>query len=362
MQQELVNLVVYFYIFVCVALLFFNVVYIFYSKRKDIHQKKQTKTMKALQKELIEKIEHGQEWNEKEKKLLARRLKKISALLAFHDALELNREEIPKEKLNRFLVLCRPAIFELASVYSKYSAMERAFFAYFIAKNFGENAKQYQRMGETLLLYIPDSTIYCRENVLQALYALGAADALEQALLQFQMQGWYHHIRLIADGLLNFQGDKEQLARRLWKKNSLWEEYMKIAIIQFITNLSADFSDLMLSALKEESSEVCFAVIRYFQRHPVEEAKPLLIDIVEQNEDLAIAAVLALSSYPEEATKKVLKKAMNSYNWYIRRNAAMALLNIGLSSNEQDELCASEDGYAREMFTYVLDTQKRRSK
>lgn len=362
MQQELVNLVIYFYIFICVSLLFFNIAYIFYSKRKHVYQKKQTESMKEIQKELIKKMEQGQGWNEKEKKLLVKRLKKISALLAFHDAIELNREEIPKEKQNQFFIVCRPIIFELASIYQKYPAMERAFFAYFIARNLGETAKQYQRMGETLLLYLPNSTIYCRENVLQAMYALGAADALEQAFLQFQMQGWYHHVRLIADGLLTFQGNKEELARRLWKKNSLWEEDMKIAIIQFITNLSADFSDLMLPALKEESSEVRFAVIRYFQRYPVEEAKFLLIDIVKQNEDLAIAAALALSSYPEETTKKVLKEAINSYNWYIRRNAAMALLNIGLSSSEQDELCASEDKYAREMFNYVLDIQKRRSK
>jgi hypothetical protein len=362
MQQEFVNIIVYFYIFVCLALLVFNVLYILRSKRRGSYQERQTKAMAEAQRKVLEKMGSETVPKEAHVKFLTRCFKKAAGLLAFEDALEQNRKIFSREKINEYLMVCSPAVLDTAAAYQKHPAMERAFFAYFVSVNFSDTAEHYRRLGETLLLYLEDSTIYCRENVLRALYSLGAGDALERALLQFQAKGWYHHPRLISDGLMTFQGDREWLARRLWKNERTWDEHILVALVQFMTNLPEDFSDLMFPALQSRYREVRFAVIRYYQHHPVPEAKPVLIELVRENEDLAIAASLALEAYPGEDTKEVLKQAMRSTNWYVRRNAAMALLHMGISPKEQEALSMDEDRYAREMFVYVLNNWKRRSR
>ncbi|MEE0751335.1 HEAT repeat domain-containing protein [Frisingicoccus sp.] len=359
MQQGFVNVVVYFYMFVCIVLLVFNILYIFSSKQRTRISVRHKRAMEAFLNVQGDKAKSGKAMDETEKAGIVRKLENIPWLLAFHEVLEdFEKNETP-EAVKAVMEYMAPAIYELALYYQKRPSVERAFFAYFSGVHLAKAPEAYERLGEVFILYLEDSTVYCRENVLHALYALGAAGALERVFEQFREEHWYHQPKLISDGLNEFQGDREKLARQLWKKKDLWPEFINIGLVQFMSGQTADFSDLLFPALTKGPREVRFAVIRYFQRHPKEAAAPVLLEILGENEDLAIAAAAALEKYPTAPVVEALKKALCSTNWYVRRNAATSLIRIGISPGEQKELLANKDRYAREMFTYVLETESR---
>ncbi|MDE6313949.1 MAG: HEAT repeat domain-containing protein [Lachnospiraceae bacterium] len=359
MRQDIVNMVVYLYIFICIALLLFNIAYILYSKRKEIHAKKRMEQMKKRQLAYISGEFQNKEFTKREKRALVGKLKKIRYLIAFEEALNVCAEEVSLKKVNEYLVKCREVIYETALEYVKRPAMERAYFGYFIATHMGDVSKKYQGIAESLLLYFADSTVYCQENVLQAFYVLGAEDALDQAFGVMKDSGYRHQYRLISDGLLRFRGNQYELAVRLWNNRRRYEESTRIGVIQFMTRLSEDFSEYLLPELAALEGEESFAVIRYFGSHHCQKAEPVLIGILQQQDEFSVPAAAVLANYPSESVKDALKQALNSPLWYVRKNAATSLLTIGLSKKEQESLKNSEDRYAREMFLYVLELQRK---
>lgn len=356
MQQSVVSIIVFLYIFISTALLIFNLLYMLSASIKYRITEYRIKAEMERQAKMMEHMDESA--RRRQEKRLRRRIRDVDGLMVFESALERNRDRFPNEKIVEYLKGCRVAIFDAATAYRKRPAMERAMFAYLISVLPREAADQYRNLGELLLTYLDRSTIYCRENVLRALCRLGNADALEQALHLIQENGWYHNPKLISDGMAEFCGDREKLARRLWPQK--WNDVMRTTFIQFMNQLPEDLTQLVFPELSSQHHEVCFAAIRYFARHIEEKAGPVLRDIVRKDEDTAAVAAQALRSYPGEETKQTLMQALRSRNWYVRQNAAISLMDMDLSQKEIEELCSDEDRYAREMFIYVLESRGKR--
>ena len=312
-----------------------------------------------IQREIYEQrqmIENLQECiNRRDQRRLYRKIKNENELLIYVEALEKNLSEAAEEDVAAYMIACRNIIFDAAEIYRRKPAMEKALFAYFISLIPPKAAETCRRLGEILLSYLEHSTVYCRENVLQALYKLGNADALIRALQIFQENGWYHEPKLIADGLIQFRGDKAALARRMWHQK--WDENMRSILIRFMTRLKEDMSDLILPELTAGHYELCFSAIRYFAVHINRKAEYALLNILKADGDVAAAAARTLGYYPDKETKQALKEALHSKNWNVRRNAAESLMKMELSAEETAQLCADEDRYAREMFLYVLESR-----
>lgn len=350
-----VDSVIYFYMFICIALLVFNVAYIFRSRG---HWKSQRKKIEKWENFLLTdrgtiRAAHARRSG------LEKKLVKIDELMAFHSALEPHLEEVQRyldRNYDMFLVL--------AVEYRKRPAMERAFFAHLIAVYHPDRGRRNDRLSEILLQFLDNSTVYCRENVLRALYAMGNAGAVEHALMLMQANGWYHNEKLLSDGLTSFAGDREALVRRLWKARSGWDEQLQTAVVQFATNVSDSMASDFLEALnrRETPEETRFALVRYFQRHRYEEARPALLEMAGRADEggLAIAACAALSKYPGDDTMSVLKQALHSRNWHVRRNAAASLVLLGVSDEDKEELYGSGDRYAGEMLAYMARLRERR--
>lgn len=359
MRQDIVNMVVYLYIFICIALMLFNIAYILYSNGREVGAKKRMERMKKRQLAYISGEFQEKELTEKEKKYLVGKLKKIQNLIAFEEALNICQQDTSQQKVNDYLIKSREVFCETALAYVEKPAMERAYFGYFVANHMKDVAKHYPQMAEILLLYFEDSTVYCQENILQAFYVLGAEGALDQAFAMMKEKGYHHQHRLISDGLLKFQGNRYELAVRLWNHRAQYEESTRIAVIQFMSRLSGDFSQYLLPELERVAGEESFAVIRYFGKHPCQKAEPLLLAILQRQDEFSVAAAAALAKYPSESVKTALKKSLTSSLWHIRRNAAISLMCMGLSEKEQESLLHAEDRYAREMFYYVLMMQRK---
>lgn len=363
-MQFLLDKIIYLYLFISLALLVFNILYILRGERIEKHKKKR---YISWQKEFraLAFSETDREVSQKHLGRMKKRLKKTEELEAWHRALFDSKSGVLQNGDTKwfewYFEQTRPVFLELALEYQKTSAMERAFFAYVAAAYYsyrGDGGGVHDQMAEVLLTYLKDSTVYVREQVLQALYVIGDADALEQTFSYMCAQGMHHQEKLIADGLLHFRGDKEQLVKQLWNRRGDWAEWLQIGIVQFAGNVSGAFCRLFFESLTEKDTltEVRYALMRYFRHWPYSPAGEYLKKKVSETdeEEFLIVAVFVLDAYPGDDTRRILKGALCHRNWYVRRNAAVSLKNLGITGTEQEEILSGSDCYAAEMLTYIL--------
>lgn len=349
-MRSTVEWVIYFYLFICFTLLVFNALYIARST-----------LLKRARAERVSQWEAAFAKGLGEAQLTKQHLKTLSKaeqLTAFYTAFQ--NQAMDPEQTHRFFQLNALQLQNLALVYSKRTVMERAFFAYFVASFHTSDVGNNDMLAEIMLSYLDDSTVYCRENVLHALYALGRPQALEHAFEILNQRGWYHNPKLIADGMASFTGDKTALVLRLWKHRGEWEEPLNVGTVQFAMSLKDPALDqAFYEALDSENltTEVRFALVRYFQRHPYEPVLSVLYRYLEtqdaQDSQLAVAAAAALQFYPGEDTRQHLKEALHSRSWYVRHNAASSLNHLGILPEDVEEIRQSGDRYALEMLQYV---------
>lgn len=354
-----IDKVIYLYLYTCTALILFNIFYVFSSSRqKRKHYEYANKWRKCIEEQLI-LLKDGHSIGIKHKEELERRLISTKQLISYAYTLDMLRNE--GEILEGYLCENQVSIQLLAHRYSKKEVYDRAFFAFFISKNPPCTGRQYNQLMKILISYMDNSTIYSRENILRALYVLGNAQAIETAFQIMNDRKWFHHHKLLSDGLMTFTGDKEELSERLWKNLKSWEENLALSIIKFITLTSDKFKErlFLMVQSKDISLEVHIEIIRYFRIHIHEPIRAVLINYFEDtymiDENIKIVAASVLDQYPGEETIIVLKHALKSPNWHIRYNAALSLKNLKLSIDELQDVIMDDDRYANEMITYMMD-------
>lgn len=349
-----INGVIYFYMFICIALLVYNIVYIYTSEKKKQTGIRNIARWERVLAEVWEELKLTGTLSDQHVSSLKKKLKRINQLIAYHTAIE---PHLTEEAVRRYMDLNHDTFQYLAAYYRQRPAMERSFFAYVMSEYHPAAKREHDPTSELLLEFMQDSTVFCRENVLKALVALGDPAPIEHAFEMFSDLEIYHHPRLISDEFMKFPGDKSNLVWRLWNRRNRFSEPLQTAIVQFATSLSEEFSEEFLKALKDNSTllEVRFALVRYFQRYHYPNVREFLYSCVENQSELAIPACAALSRYPGEDTKKILTLALGNRNWYVRRNAAHSLVTLGISNEEINSLLTSDDRYAREMMKYTLD-------
>lgn len=352
-----VNDLIYFYIFMCVSLLLFNISYILRSKNREELQRRRVRHWEKQLQKAAEATSDAGVIPHATRRMLVAKLVNIYDLMAFMSAAE---PKLQDPQVRQLLDGFYPVFVDLGKVYGKMPPMERAFFAYVVSMCRPVNPKEGDQLGEILLEMLDDSTVYCRENVLQALYAMGNPNTVEKALSRLDSNGWYHHPNLLSDGLASFQGDREALARQLWAKCQSWNEFTQAGIVRFAASITDSMQEPFLEALQDKSTqnETMFALVRYFQRRPCDKALPKLCELARSgaNGGPAIAACAALANYPCKASVEALKVALCSRNWYIRKNAARSLVSLNVPMAQLRELAAN-DRYAREMLEYVSGGQ-----
>ena len=338
-----VESVIYLYLFVCVALMVFNILYIFRSTWVEKQRERRIRRWEA-------RLDAG---NITEKDVS--RLRRISQMTAFSAALE-RKGFVTEEWFHSHLNLVQT----LALAYQNRPAMERAFIAYWIASFHTPVGREQAMLPQIMLSYLDDSTVFCRENTLHALYALGHAMAVEHALQVMSDRQYYHNPKLLSDGMMTYTGDARDLVDRLWKHRMEWEECIVVSVVQYASMLkTAHWVEPFLAELRDEkvSLEILFSLIRYFQRHVYAPALPALLHLAQTDEpgeaDLKVAAVSALQNYEGDDVHETLLKALKDRNWYVRRNAAQSLLKRGIQEDDLASIRQTGDRYALEMLEYM---------
>ena len=366
MNENKINYIIFIYIFICLMLLLYNIIYILLaSSRSKRHIMKVGKWNNELTK-IILNNEVKKENLEKHNNHLIRKLKKLDELVAFDEAITSFVSNRSADILNDYIDTLAKIFTALAEEYCKRPSMEKGYFAFVVSKLPFDEAKDTVILSQQLLLFFNNSTIFCREKVLLALYKIGREEMVLRAFSLLDEEEMYHPTQLLGDGLLTFTGDREHLAWSIWNKSAGWSDSIQVAIVKFASLVSDAFCEEFLRELKgnQRPYEVKFALIRYFRRWKYTPAKDYFIDFIceDISEDLAIAMTSALSNYPGELTKMALLKALHSSNWYVRKNSAESLISMGITSEYADALRKSGDKYAAEILEYYITNKENEKK
>lgn len=353
-----VDTLIYSYLFICILLIIYNVMYIIHSRKNRVRGiREKSRWIQRIFVELTN-LEQGKNVTSEHMKLLVRKLGSAHKLMSYYQAMNQCTSQWPRTLINEYLEQCAYSFQLLAEHYGKRDSMEKAAFSYFISEYVPYQDHQFHPIIAIMLEYFEDSSIYCRENLVRALSAFGNIQAVLNIVGRFEEDNLYHHKKLLTDGLADFTGDKEELALELWKVHREYSENMNLAIIGYITSASDDYGSVFLQELMEydNTPEERLAMIRYFKNHHYEPARDFLIDVLknDKNETADIVAAFVLSSYPCDETRAALKESLGHPNWYVRQNAAYSYVDMTQDQEELNTVLNGEDQFARDMVNYVL--------
>lgn len=355
-----IEVMIYVYIAICVSMIIYNIVYVFILKHRATALTRNSEKLEDVIYKQINLLKEGKEISSKHKKYLCRKLDVTSGITAFDKALEKIYKEEPE--------LCEKYLYETFSVfehlthrYISKDTLKIAYFPYILHKYNILKHYESKRLKDVLLDLLRSVNVYCRENTLKALYSMRDPDIVSKALKIIDTNLSFHHPKLISDGLMLYKGDKNELKEVLLKNLSGYSVQMKVNILNYFRFAGIRCDEEMLKMLKDEkeNKEIRFSAIRYFEKNPTEEAKPIIIELARNLEkriwEYQAIATSALKAYPCEQTFEILVKNLSSPNWHVRHNSAISCEMLGYTYQDLIEVFDGDDRYAREMIRYRLD-------
>ncbi len=349
--------IIYIYIFVCLAMLVFNMIFAVSKKgRNRRSDRKKRYFLRILQEQILGK-NCRQHARAVDTRWFISKLKYYRNLSAFHEALSQMQEEEP-EKTNAWINHSGSVFTGLAVEYSRQNDMKKAYFAWFMTCYRFQKNEIYDSLYNIMIQFTESPNVYCRENALKALYNFGDPRRTALAVERMSRLGISHNGKLLTDGLLSFQGDRDALTDLLWRDYGKLSSEYRVVYINYVRMSSGRYTEEFYGLLQEKSTdkEERLALIRYFRRYRYEPAGKLLREYLSDSGkygwETAAVSALALENYPGEDTVLALKKALSSFNWYIRYNAAESLKALNISYLDLIDVYNGEDRFAREMLSY----------
>jgi len=351
-----IYIIVGIFMVICISLMLFNFAIIYYGLGNAPLASKVKKWRAILYRQTV--TVSGKKTNSsKHQKLLLKKLSNADNLAAYSHALQYIKHEFP-EAYSDYILNCYTTFRKLADIYSHKPLIELTCYTYFICHFPQVVGHTYGKLVNTLISFLDGSSVYCRANILCALCSIGNAQSVVNALQVVSDKSLFMHNQLLTNRLVHFVGDKEILEEHLWRTGQHWNDNILVSVIQFITQVSDNYSEKFLPVLQDASysTEVRAAIIRYYGKYMYEPVRPVLIEFIVSPTDvnLTIEAISALALYPAPDTIAALKDALSSPRWQIRYNASSTLVELrdkpGLLA-----LLQGESGYVREIIDYMLE-------
>ncbi len=357
------EVLLYGYGFVCLSMLGFNLFYGLYLRAGGRRLKRRLDRLRhqaaAQQKNLLE----GRPLEESYLSWMRRRLSRVQNLLAFDYLLD--ELEDGTSIFQAYLHQLQPVFLYLAAIYGRREDTQAAYYCHFLARHQLQRHMQMDQIQQMVAACVHRESFYCRVNALKALCAFGSPQTLVEALSELgrQPEDTQLHEKVVAEALLTYTGDTEELIRQLWQRFDQFPLRLQRAVLDYIRFKSGAYRGQMLQILLDNSQdkELRFSAIRYFGRYPDPAARPALLEFVRDPDilrwEFAAISASSLARYPGQEVVDALMRAMHSPNWYVRFNASASLEAQGVSYEEMLRAVGS-DRYAREMLTYRLESRR----
>lgn len=298
-------------------------------------------------------------------KYIYKRLRHIDEMVVFVSVIyEYLNSDQPEhsQAIENFTQQIYPSWLKLGKYYLRKNNMQKAYFAYASSQlPFRSSVNDSYELELLLLDIIQSRSVYCKYQAFNALYRLGQIDSVVKGvLLQANTKGFKLHHKLITDGLLTFEGDKEQLTLTLFNQFDQLDAAYQTSLIDYARLASQDIlGENLIPILKnpETHTDVICSVLRYYQHNPTQLAFPFIIkwadESINPNWESVAVATTALSSYPSDQTTDLLLKNIISREWYVRRNAAQSIQKMDMSPEILDSILSGDDQYAKEQLIYL---------
>lgn len=354
-----VEVLIYAYLAVCVAMIGFNIACIFMFRWKDKRLEIYSRRFVTIVRQTIE----SQTVTTEHCDYLFRALKKVNNLMAFEKTLDELSVQNP-EKISGYLEQIFSVFTCLVVEYKKKEKMQSAYFWYFVKKYKIFQGRSTTAVIDTVLDLVRSPELYVRENALQAIYSMENEQCVLDALWILDESKYYHNPKLITDGLLNFTGDVSQLGELLWENFDRFSKSMQGALLDYFRFSSSKHQERILQLLtrKQLDDELAYSCIRYFGKYAYAPAYSALLNYAQNYQDerweYAAIAASALANYPGDRTVAVLKDLLQNVNWHVRANASQSLMSLGLYYTDLIDVFEGDDRYASEIMRYRFDQKK----
>jgi len=353
-----IYIIVGIFIIVCISLMVFNFVIMYYGRRNAMLESKIRKWTVVLY-EQTTAVSNNKSVS-KHQRLLLQKLSNAENLVAHACALRYIKSDFPKD-YSDYMRNNYAAFHKLAVIYSRKDTIERTCYANFIY-NFPQIAySAHGKLADILISFMEDDAdVYCCANVLRALCKIGSIQGVVVSLQIINHKALFMHNQILTNTLSDFTGDKHMLGELLWKYGQQWNDNIFASVIQFITGFSNNYRETFLPVLQKTSggTKARTAIILYYEKYMYEPVQPILIEFIANPTDirLTIEAINALALYPASDTISTLKYALYSPKWQIRYAASSTLIKL-LDTTDLLALLQGESNYAREIVDYMLELE-----
>lgn len=355
---------IYLYLAVCAGLIGFNLTAAARAKHRERRIARKADRMERRILRQLPLLEAAGLVEEGFLRGMERRLRRVESMLALDAALERLQARQP-EQVWALLRAMNGVTVALAEDYCRRrDDVEAAFFPYIIRKYRLLQGRRDRTLEGLLLELLRQPSIYCRESAMQAIYTAGDPALVVQALKIIDSERRFYHGRLISNGLLNDQSDRQALDRALWAVFDELGPELQLALLNYFRYSSGGHAEKMLALLQdpERDDELRFSCLRYLGHYPYAPAYETLLELAEPDRErrweYAAVAAAALAAYPGEETLRVLRRDLCHANWYVRDNAARSMERLGCPWRELEEVMASGDRFAAEMLRYRLEERE----
>lgn len=342
--------------FVLSMFVLFYFLILFYDLATLYRNRKRKKIDEKFKNELIELIFEYENVLDKEEKHemandILKKLKKVSYLNILGHLLEDNCN-IGNEKVRDIIINGNyDSIFlRLTEFYSKKDSLVKAYYAYILQFVNIEKEEIY----EFLYQCISTPSIYCVENALLSLYKLGNVNAIVHAYVLISRENIYYNNKLIADGLITFNGNQAQLCKKLYENFNKFNDESKVGLLRYFKNCKYDLSKEILNDFgkKDLDKEVEIAMIRYFTKIKSKKASELFVNRLNENYyndfEYDVVLIQALENNSIPSVIPALEKASKSSNYYVRYNACKVLKKL----TDLEKIKNITDPYQKDMIDY----------
>lgn len=341
------NIIIELYIFICIALLIFNIAFVL---SKTMKGQKYYFKYSGFEKKLLKELEILDEEGKVTqilKECLTKDIKKTRNLIILQKQIKESNQSI-----------IQPYIFDILSVYRKKTSYEQAYYTYVISKLDFSKEKVDGIFAEKFMDFLNSKSLYIFVNTINAVHQFGDVDLMILVIDKISSRSGYYHKKLFVDGLLTFQGDFEELSNKIVDNFHRYSNEVQENLIDFIRAKGININELGLKLLQNKNTDkqVKCAVMRYYEKFPVEETKAIFFDILNNEEATWVDKLLALrclSKYNEELVKSVIKGKITDGNWHIRTAAAAYLYKQKIDRKEIIEIINLKDKYACEAIMYL---------
>lgn len=354
-----VEVMLYVYLFVCIAMIVFNIVAAILFRLRERKTEKVSRNLQYRMLVQLKEAENNVPVDKKHKIYLSRKLRKVGNMAAFDKMLESEYMRHPKEVRN-YLRSLDGVFISLMTYYARRDRIEAAYFPYIIKKYRIIAHRSFPSLEGALFELLHEPSIYCRENAMQALYTTGNPDYIIKAVKIIDKSDFFFHGKLLCDGLLNFAGSFRILGQKIVESFFEFSSEMQVTLLDYLRFSDNGYKEFALSLLKNGSldDEIHYAAIRYLGKYPFLNAYEPLCRLAEENSEqkweYAAIASTALGVYPGNKTVDILKNNLYSRNWYIRLNSALSLKNLGITYSQLSDIIDGNDRYAAEIIRYCL--------